>query len=85
MSLDGGLTIFGQSIGGATDSFGFDGVDGILGYVVQPAYDSGIQPKCRIGPVSLTQGTLTPDSSDTIPTGESLLHMLEMHRYQENG
>ncbi|EIW58439.1 aspartic proteinase from Irpex Lacteus [Trametes versicolor FP-101664 SS1] len=52
VSLDSGLTIFGQSIGGATDSFGFDGVDGILG----------------IGPVGLTQGTLSPDASDTIPT-----------------
>lgn len=71
VSLNGGLTIFGQSIGGATDSFGFDGVDGILGYVVEPAYDSSIHPKYRIGPVGLTQGTLTPDTSDTIPTGES--------------
>lgn len=83
MSLNGGLTIFGQSIGGATASFGFDGVDGILGYVVQPAYDSGIHSKCRIGPVGLTQGTLSPDASDTIPTGESQLQSLEMHRLQE--
>ncbi|OJT12452.1 Polyporopepsin [Trametes pubescens] len=54
VSLDTGgpLTIFGQSIGGATDSFGFDGVDGILG----------------IGPVGLTRQTLSPDETSTIAT-----------------
>lgn len=83
MSLDSGLTIFGQSIGGATESFGFDGVDGILGYVFQPAYDSGIYPKHRLGPVGLTQETLTPDASETVPTSEPLLQMLEVHRLQE--
>ena len=33
-SLDGGLNVFGQSIGVAIESTGFDDVDGILGFVV---------------------------------------------------
>ncbi|RDX41559.1 aspartic peptidase A1 [Lentinus brumalis] len=52
VSLGSGLTINGQSIGAATRSEGFDGVDGILG----------------IGPTDLTVGTLSPDTSSTIPT-----------------
>ncbi|TBU30450.1 aspartic peptidase A1 [Dichomitus squalens] len=52
VSLGGGLTINGQSIGVATESEGFDGVDGIVG----------------IGPVDLTVGTLSPDTTTTIPT-----------------
>ncbi|KAI0081062.1 acid protease [Panus rudis PR-1116 ss-1] len=52
VSLGNGLTIQRQSIGVATRSDGFDGVDGILG----------------IGPVDLTVGTLTPDTRSTIPT-----------------
>ena len=48
----GAVTIKGQSIGVATKSVGFDGVDGILG----------------IGPVDLTLGTLSPDTSSSIPT-----------------
>ncbi|KAI0363403.1 acid protease [Pilatotrama ljubarskyi] len=52
VTLGPGLTITGQSIGVATRSDGFDGVDGILG----------------IGPVDLTVGTLSPDTRSTIPT-----------------
>ncbi|RPD58932.1 aspartic peptidase A1 [Lentinus tigrinus ALCF2SS1-6] len=52
VSLGNGLTVTGQSIGAATESEGFDGVDGILG----------------IGPVDLTVGTLSPDTTATIPT-----------------
>ncbi|KAL5534090.1 hypothetical protein ACEPAG_551 [Sanghuangporus baumii] len=52
VSLGNGLTIRGQSIGVATTSDGFQGVDGILG----------------IGPVDLTVGTLSPDTDSTIPT-----------------
>ncbi|KAJ3567340.1 hypothetical protein NP233_g6431 [Leucocoprinus birnbaumii] len=48
----GSLTIAGQSIGVASSASGFDGVDGILG----------------IGPVDLTQGTLSPATSSLIPT-----------------
>ncbi|KIL65642.1 hypothetical protein M378DRAFT_521201 [Amanita muscaria Koide BX008] len=48
----GSIVIPNQSIGVASSSFGFTGFDGILG----------------IGPVDLTQGTLSPDSSATIPT-----------------
>ncbi|KAM6496764.1 aspartic peptidase A1 [Amanita muscaria] len=48
----GSLVIPKQSIGVASSSFGFTGFDGILG----------------IGPVDLTQGTLSPDSPATIPT-----------------
>lgn len=52
VSLGSGLTIPSQSIGVASRSTGFDGVDGILG----------------IGPVDLTVGTLSPGRSTTIPT-----------------
>ncbi|THH26964.1 hypothetical protein EUX98_g7216 [Antrodiella citrinella] len=48
----GSLVIKGQSIGVATSSQGFSGVDGILG----------------IGPVDLTSDTLSPDTRNTIPT-----------------
>jgi cathepsin E len=47
-----GLTIPKQSIGVASTSTGFSGVDGILG----------------IGPVDLTQGTLTSSPNSLIPT-----------------
>ncbi|KAI5120845.1 hypothetical protein M0805_007032 [Coniferiporia weirii] len=52
VSLGGGLTITQQSIGVASTSEGFEGVDGILG----------------IGPVDLTLATLSPDTRSTIPT-----------------
>ncbi|KAG6327917.1 hypothetical protein ID866_11172 [Astraeus odoratus] len=52
VTLGSGLTIPKQSIGVASSSTGFDGVDGILG----------------IGPVDLTLGTLSPDEHLTIPT-----------------
>jgi len=48
----GSLVLAGQSIGVASRSTGFDGTDGILG----------------IGPVDLTQGTLSPATSTLIPT-----------------
>ncbi|KDR80341.1 hypothetical protein GALMADRAFT_1191935 [Galerina marginata CBS 339.88] len=51
VSFGSGLTISKQSIGVASKATGFEGVDGILG----------------IGPVDLTQGTLSPSGS-TIPT-----------------
>ncbi|KAI1788141.1 aspartic peptidase A1 [Ganoderma leucocontextum] len=56
VSLGSGLTITGQSIGVATTSDGFDGVDGIVG----------------IGPVDLTVGTLSPDTRSTIQPVRSL-------------
>ncbi|KAH7886050.1 aspartic peptidase domain-containing protein [Phlebopus sp. FC_14] len=52
VTLGSGLTINSQSIGVASRSTGFNGVDGIVG----------------IGPVDLTQGTLTNEPSTTIPT-----------------
>ncbi|KAI0741300.1 acid protease [Daedaleopsis nitida] len=52
VNLGPGLTIVGQSLGVATSSGGFDGVDGILG----------------IGPVDLTVDTLSPDTTSTVPT-----------------
>ncbi|KAI0634024.1 acid protease [Trametes polyzona] len=52
VSLGSGLNINGQSIGVATESEGFDGLDGILG----------------LGPNELTVGTLDPDTRSTIPT-----------------
>ncbi|OCH85904.1 acid protease [Obba rivulosa] len=48
----GSLVITNQGIGVASQSEGFDGVDGILG----------------LGPVDLTLGTLFPDTEATIPT-----------------
>ncbi|KAI0077150.1 aspartic peptidase A1 [Panus rudis PR-1116 ss-1] len=52
VSLGDGLTVHDQSIGVASRSTGFDGVDGILG----------------LGPADLTQGTLSPDVNSIIPT-----------------
>ncbi|KAJ3541125.1 hypothetical protein NM688_g6128 [Phlebia brevispora] len=52
VSFDSGLTIFGQSIGAATDSSGFDDSDGVLG----------------LGPTPLTIGSLSPDTTTSIPT-----------------
>ncbi|KAG2343384.1 acid protease [Suillus weaverae] len=52
VTLGSGLTITQQSIGVASTSTGFTGVDGILG----------------IGPLDLTQGTLTNSPATTIPT-----------------
>jgi cathepsin E len=52
VSLGSGLTATKQSIGVASTSTGFDGVDGILG----------------IGPVDLTEDTLSPATTSTIPT-----------------
>ena len=52
MTLGTGLTISAQSIGVATESHGFEGVDGILG----------------IGPTDLTNMTLSPDKNQLIPT-----------------
>ncbi|KAF8140531.1 aspartic peptidase domain-containing protein [Boletus edulis] len=52
VTLGSGLTITQQSIGVASTSTGFQGVDGILG----------------IGPEDLTQGTLTNAQSTEIPT-----------------
>ncbi|KAF8921941.1 aspartic peptidase A1 [Mucidula mucida] len=52
VTIANGLVISKQSIGVASQSSGFDGFDGILG----------------IGPVDLTQGTLSPASSTLIPT-----------------
>lgn len=52
VTLGSGLTITQQSIGVASTSTGFTGVDGIIG----------------IGPLDLTQGTLTNSPATTIPT-----------------
>jgi hypothetical protein len=52
VTLGSGLTITQQSIGVASTSTGFTGVDGIVG----------------IGPLILTEGTLTDEQSTTIPT-----------------
>jgi len=52
VTLASGLVIPGQSIGVASTSTGFQGVDGILG----------------IGPVDLTVDTLSPATSSSIPT-----------------
>ncbi|KAJ7607163.1 acid protease [Roridomyces roridus] len=52
VTLAPGLTITNQSIGVASSSDGFEGVDGILG----------------IGPVDLTLDTLSPDTNSAIPT-----------------
>jgi len=52
VSLGSGLTVTKQSIGVASTSTGFDGVDGILG----------------IGPLDLTSDTLSPATTSTIPT-----------------
>ncbi|KLO15024.1 aspartic protease [Schizopora paradoxa] len=52
VSLGTGLSIKAQSIGVASKSEGFEGVDGILG----------------IGPTDLTLDTLSPDTNSDIPT-----------------
>jgi len=52
VTLSSALTITKQSIGVASTSTGFDGVDGILG----------------IGPLDLTEDTLSTGASTTIPT-----------------
>ncbi|KAG1757238.1 aspartic peptidase domain-containing protein [Suillus lakei] len=52
VTLGSGLTITQQSIGVAATSTGFTGVDGIIG----------------IGPLDLTEGTLTNEPATTIPT-----------------
>ncbi|KAF9343100.1 hypothetical protein BGX26_006270, partial [Mortierella sp. AD094] len=52
VTLGSGLVLPKQSIGVASQSKGFHGVDGILG----------------LGPVDLTKGTLTPDTDSTVPT-----------------
>ncbi|KAF9245853.1 aspartic peptidase domain-containing protein [Melanogaster broomeanus] len=52
VNLGSGLTITAQSIGVASTSTGFQGVDGILG----------------IGPEDLTEGTLTNEQTTLIPT-----------------
>jgi len=52
VNLGSGLTITKQSIGVASSSEGFEGTDGIVG----------------IGPLILTEGTLTNDEDATIPT-----------------
>ncbi|KAG2044362.1 aspartic peptidase domain-containing protein [Suillus americanus] len=52
VTLGSGLTITKQSIGVASTSEGFTGVDGIIG----------------IGPLDLTEGTLTSEPDTTIPT-----------------
>ncbi|KDR71424.1 hypothetical protein GALMADRAFT_143704 [Galerina marginata CBS 339.88] len=52
VAITPGLSISGQSIGVASTSTGFQGVDGILG----------------IGPVDLTLGTLSPATNTLIPT-----------------
>ncbi|KAF7792262.1 hypothetical protein EIP86_003298 [Pleurotus ostreatoroseus] len=48
----GQLELGNQGVGAASEAVGFDGADGILG----------------IGPQDLTEGTLTPNTSSTIPT-----------------
>jgi hypothetical protein len=58
VTLSTGLTITKQSIGVASSSSGFSGVDGILG----------------IGPVDLTVGTLTNLPTSKIPTVTDNLH-----------
>ncbi|KAF8910133.1 aspartic protease [Gymnopilus junonius] len=52
VTIGSGLVITKQSIGVASRSSGFQGVDGIIG----------------IGPVDLTEDTLSPATSSTIPT-----------------
>ncbi|KAG0700687.1 aspartic peptidase domain-containing protein [Suillus ampliporus] len=58
VTLGSGLTILKQSIGVASTSEGFAGFDGILG----------------IGPLDLTEGTLTNEETATIPTVTQNLH-----------
>jgi len=52
VTITSALVINNQSIGAASTSTGFEGVDGIIG----------------IGPIDLTLGTLSPDTNEEIPT-----------------
>jgi saccharopepsin len=69
VTLSPSLVITQQSIGVASFANGFSGVDGILGYVLL-VWDRSCKNNWwqyyRIGPVDLTQQTLS--SGDTIPT-----------------
>ena len=68
----GDLTIESQGVGVALIAFGFDGVDGILGYdlVLHAGSDLLLtclpSPLLSIGPVDLTEGTTS--SGDPVPT-----------------
>ena len=66
ISLGSSLTVFGQSIGVATDQTGFDDVDGILG----------------LGPNGLTVGTLSPDTKTVIPTGKKSRRLIMTNVHQ---
>jgi hypothetical protein len=63
VTLSPSLIIKSQSIGVASSTRGFSGVDGILGYyfllLVKAPYRLAQTEMRRIGPVDLTQGTLT--------------------------
>ena len=70
-----GLTVRGQSIGVAAEWGGFEGVDGVLGYVSERLWSPGVlvicaEKSCSLGPTGLTIGTLNPDTTTSIPTGE---------------
>ncbi|KAF9374971.1 hypothetical protein CPC16_000967 [Podila verticillata] len=52
VTLASNLVLYNQSIGVASTSKGFNGVDGILG----------------LGPTNLTLGTLSPDTNSAVPT-----------------
>lgn len=70
VTLAPGLVITQQSIGVASTSTGFSGVDGILGLVprLTLVMQSNLMLQHRIGPVDLTSDTLTPQIRATIPT-----------------
>lgn len=58
----------GNSIGVATESQDFNGIDGILGYVSRRQFRSAIlTADDSLGPVDLTQGTLSEENK-TVPT-----------------
>ncbi len=57
--LGGGLTVPQQSMGSAIFQSGFDGLDGILGYVLILINKRTNLTLYRIGPVGLTSGTYT--------------------------
>jgi hypothetical protein len=69
VTLSPDLVITSQSIGVASSATGFQGVDGILGFVVACLFISVITLifTFSIGPVDLSEGTLS-DSSANIPT-----------------
>ena len=71
VTLSPGLTVSGQSIGVSAVSSGFASFDGVLGYV-QPMLESEIRTEraCRLGPVGLSVGSLTPQSGAQVATGE---------------